>query len=155
MYIVSVCVWILFCTVSCACVWSLCAYDHVHVLSFLVQVLTGGKERPDILGQALRDKSRHWDFVIKEMMWMADDFQQERKRHMVSPGSRLAGLSAIEPVKQQTASAGTVGNDLACFVQGSLPTVFYIAIAAGANAAQTGPKLINVSPNPTCSVPES
>ena len=55
-----------------------------HVLSCLVQVLTGGKERPDVLGQALRDKNRHWDFLIKEMMWMADDFQQERKRHMVS-----------------------------------------------------------------------
>ena len=75
-----------------------------------MQVLTGGKERPDVLGQALRDKNRHWDFLIKEMMWMADDFQQERKRHMVSPGSRLAGLSAIEAVIQQTASAGTFGK---------------------------------------------
>ncbi|CAM9954640.1 unnamed protein product, partial [Ascophyllum nodosum] len=49
-----------------------------------LQVLTGGKERPDVLGQALRDKNRHWDFLLKEMMWMADDFQQERKRHMSS-----------------------------------------------------------------------
>lgn len=46
-------------------------------------MLTGGKERPDVLGQALREKNRHWDFLLKEMMWMADDFQQERKRHMV------------------------------------------------------------------------
>lgn len=36
-----------------------------------------------MLGQALREKNRHWDFLLKEMMWMADDFQQERKRHMV------------------------------------------------------------------------
>lgn len=46
-------------------------------------MITGGKERPDVLGQALREKNRHWDFLLKEMMWMADDFQQERKRHMV------------------------------------------------------------------------
>lgn len=49
----------------------------------LLQAITGGKERPDLLGQALREKNRHWDFLLKEMMWMADDFQQERKRHMV------------------------------------------------------------------------
>lgn len=48
-----------------------------------VKVITGGKERPDVLGQALREKNRHWNFLLKEMMWMADDFQQERKRHMV------------------------------------------------------------------------
>lgn len=47
------------------------------------KAITGGKERQDVLGQALREKNRHWDFLLKEMMWMADDFQQERKRHMV------------------------------------------------------------------------
>ncbi|CAM9675842.1 unnamed protein product, partial [Ectocarpus sp. 12 AP-2014] len=47
-----------------------------------LQAITGGKERQDVLGQALREKNRHWDFLLKEMMWMADDFQQERKRHM-------------------------------------------------------------------------
>lgn len=49
------------------------------------QEITGGKERPDVIGQASKGtKNNHWDFLLKEMMWMAGDFEGERKRHMVS-----------------------------------------------------------------------
>lgn len=53
------------------------------ILRSVEKELTGGKERPDVMGQALRSKSRHWDYLLQEMMWMADDFREERKRHLV------------------------------------------------------------------------
>ena len=27
-------------------------------------------------------KDVHWDFVLKEMIWLANDFQREKKRHI-------------------------------------------------------------------------
>ncbi|CAM9161632.1 unnamed protein product, partial [Choristocarpus tenellus] len=54
--------------------------DKRVVIMKRLQRLTGGKERADVIGRA--HKSCHWDYLLKEMMWMADDFMQERKRHM-------------------------------------------------------------------------
>ncbi len=35
----------------------------------------------DVVGRECLDTSHHWHFLLKEMMWMAEDFSKERKRH--------------------------------------------------------------------------
>ncbi|CAM9514100.1 unnamed protein product, partial [Chrysoparadoxa australica] len=42
---------------------------------------TGGRDRPNIVGKAVAENDSHWDFLLKEMMWMSEDFRKERKRH--------------------------------------------------------------------------
>jgi hypothetical protein len=43
--------------------------------------LKGGKDRPDVIGKDRDDHPHHWAFLLKEMMWMSEDFAKERKRH--------------------------------------------------------------------------
>ncbi len=35
----------------------------------------------DFVGRECLDATHHWCFLLKEMMWMAEDFSKERKRH--------------------------------------------------------------------------
>ncbi len=35
----------------------------------------------DVVGRECLDATHHWCFLLKEMMWMAEDFNKERKRH--------------------------------------------------------------------------
>ncbi|CAM9470429.1 unnamed protein product, partial [Discosporangium mesarthrocarpum] len=44
-----------------------------------LQVLTGGKERADVLGRV--EPKGHWSHLLMEMSWMSEDFKRERKQH--------------------------------------------------------------------------
>jgi len=45
-----------------------------------IETLNGGKRVRRVAIEAER-RETHWDFLLKEMLWMSEDFGQEKKRH--------------------------------------------------------------------------
>ena len=51
------------------------------IVSLIAGLTGGGKEKPDVIGKEREEAPYHWKFLIKEMMWMSEDFAKERRRH--------------------------------------------------------------------------